>query len=882
MPDPIEPTDTVAKSPDQNASVANSADETSPHAGSASPKFGPPAAPGEVGTLGPYRVVKQLGAGGMGAVYLAIDTRLDRKLALKVMLPEFAADRQAKERFLREARAAAKISHDNVVTVFEADEREGVPYIAMQFLQGYPLDDYLRTKGAPALPHIIRIGREAAAGLSAAHALGLVHRDIKPANLWLEAPNGRVKVLDFGLAKPIGSDTELTKSGAVVGTPSFMSPEQARGQKVDHRTDIFSLGAVLYRLCTGQNPFHGPNVMAVLMALGSDDPTPVRELNPNVPESLAQLIHQLLAKKPEQRPQTAAEVAKRLRAVLEQLLNPGAPASTASGSVPAVSAPDVSGSQPVVVHAIPHQPPLVAPMSVTAQPESVFANLTDENENEDATREEEYDEAPAPAPKRAGGKVGLIVGVAALVLALIAAAVIVIKIKNKDGTETEIKVPEGASIEVTKDGKSIVKVDPKGVPNPKPKADPKIIAGKWVSLSPDGVTDWSTHWEAHGAQDWKLQDGELFNSNVNRGWIGTKAEYTDFEIELEYKFGTKGNSGIFLRAWAEGEQTGGQFVEVQLIDDDAYRTTGRNCTGAIFNGVEPNPRPVSKLKEWNTARVTVVGKHVTVTINGVKCVEGAVGFSREKGVIGLQQLDSAVYFRNVRVRDLTAVAGGAFPPLDPAWVEKVRALKPDDQAKEVAAELKRRNPDFDPATLDHRVTDGILTHLTVPTDRVKDLTPVRVFPTLRMLEAVPAHPTESGRLSSLEPLRGATIEILNVSRNRITDLSPLAGMKLDTLTASSQPVEDLTPLRGSPLKNLFLGNTPVASLAPLEGLPLVKLQFGSTKVTDLKPILGMPLKDVQVPGAIRDQWPALRAVKTLETINGKPATEFWKEYDAKK
>ena len=119
----------------------------------------------------------------MGAVYLAVDTRLDRKLALKVMLPEFAADRDAKERFLREAKAAAKISHDNVVIVHEADERDGVPYIAMQFLQGYPLDQYLKDKGAPALPHVIRIARETALGLAGAHALGLVHRDIKPANL---------------------------------------------------------------------------------------------------------------------------------------------------------------------------------------------------------------------------------------------------------------------------------------------------------------------------------------------------------------------------------------------------------------------------------------------------------------------------------------------------------------------------------------------------------------------------------------------------------------------------------------------------------------------------------------------------------------------------
>ena len=281
--------------------------------------FGAPAVPGEVGTLGPYRLIRELGKGGMGAVYAALDTRLDRRLALKVMLPEFAADRAAKERFIREAKAVAKIAHDNVVTIYEADERDGVPYIAMQYLEGYPLDEFLKSKGALTVQQVVRIATETASGLAAAHALGLVHRDIKPANLWLEAPHGRVKVLDFGLAKPVDTEVELTKSGAVVGTPAYMSPEQARGERVDARSDLFSLGSVLYKLCTGAMPFTGPTTMAVLMALGTEEPRPVRELNPDVPESLAELVHQLLAKKPVARPQSASELVARLRSVADEL-----------------------------------------------------------------------------------------------------------------------------------------------------------------------------------------------------------------------------------------------------------------------------------------------------------------------------------------------------------------------------------------------------------------------------------------------------------------------------------------------------------------------------------------------------------------------------------
>ena len=320
---PERPTIELSAGGDVNASMVGiHADETLVPTSETKPisdvHFGPPAGAGEVGTLGPYRVLKLLGRGGMGAVYLAMDTRLNRKLAMKVMLPQYAADPVAKERFLREARATAQVAHDNVVTVYEADERDGIAYISMQFLAGSPLDEYLLKKGTPSITQIIRLAREAAAGLAAAHRIGLVHRDVKPANLWLEAPNGRVKVLDFGLAKPVDTDVEVTKSGLIIGTPAYMSPEQARGHKLDPRTDLFSLGAVLYRLCVGKSPFDAPSTMAVLTALAADDPQPIRELNPKVPESLAALIHQMLAKKPEQRPATADEVVRRLRGIAEE------------------------------------------------------------------------------------------------------------------------------------------------------------------------------------------------------------------------------------------------------------------------------------------------------------------------------------------------------------------------------------------------------------------------------------------------------------------------------------------------------------------------------------------------------------------------------------
>ena len=414
--------------------------------GFAAPGFGPPAQQGEVGTLGPYRIVKELGRGGMGAVYAAVDTRLDRRLALKVMLPRYAADVEAKERFLREARAAAKVSHDNVVTIYEADERDGVAYIAMQFLQGLPLDQYLKKKGNPSLPQVVRIAREAAAGLAAAHRIGLVHRDIKPGNLWLEAPNGRVKVLDFGLAKPLDADVELTKSGAIVGTPAYMAPEQARGLKVDHRVDLFSLGVMLYRLCTGRLPFQGPSTMAVLMALGTEEPTPVRSLSPKMPDRLAELIHQLLAKKPEQRPTSAAEVVKRLREIGEQMGRATAPDLE---NRPATSVP--------------------AAVSVPAS-DNPFADLTTEQKNEsdnpfaevgpariEASRPRSIAvKSEAPPPKKPISRAALAAGF--LLPALLVGIIIIIR--TKDGKQTKLDVPTGTKVTIREEkGEPVVNID---------------------------------------------------------------------------------------------------------------------------------------------------------------------------------------------------------------------------------------------------------------------------------------------------------------------------------------------------------------------------------------------------------------------------------------
>jgi WD40 repeat protein/serine/threonine protein kinase len=287
----------------------------------------PPQAPDELGRLGPYRVLQVLGTGGMGVVFRAEDPQLARPAALKAMLPSLAASASARQRFLREARSAAAIKHDHIVTIYQVGEDRGVPFLAMEFLEGEPLDVRLERVGKLPVADVLRIGREMALGLSAAHKRGLIHRDIKPANVWLETSPGergvstpwcRVKILDFGLARTAGDAGQLTQPGAIVGTPAYMAPEQAQGTGVDARCDLFSLGCVLYRMATGQVPFKGTDMISTLMAVATEDPRPPHELDPELPPALSELIEHLLAKEPAGRPPSAQAVAESLERIARE------------------------------------------------------------------------------------------------------------------------------------------------------------------------------------------------------------------------------------------------------------------------------------------------------------------------------------------------------------------------------------------------------------------------------------------------------------------------------------------------------------------------------------------------------------------------------------
>lgn len=264
--------------------------------------------PEHLGRLGPYEVTSIIGRGGMSIVLKAFDPGLSRVVAIKVLAPQLATSAAARRRFAREARAAAAVSHDHVVPIHAVDSANGFPYLVMPFLPGRSLQDRLDRDGPLEVEEILRIGMQTAAGLAAAHQQGLVHRDIKPANILLEHGVERVKITDFGLARAI-DDASATQSGVVAGTPQYMAPEQTRGGSIDHRADLFSLGSVMYAMATGHSPFRAETTMAVLRRVSDVQPRPIQDINPQIPEWLAAIVAKLHEKEPEDRFQTAAEVA---------------------------------------------------------------------------------------------------------------------------------------------------------------------------------------------------------------------------------------------------------------------------------------------------------------------------------------------------------------------------------------------------------------------------------------------------------------------------------------------------------------------------------------------------------------------------------------------
>jgi serine/threonine-protein kinase len=278
---------------------------------------------GPLTTLGRYRIERELGRGAMGVVYLARDPKINRQLAIKAiaLAAEFSEMELAgaRERFFREAEMAGRLNHPNIVVIYDAGEDQGLAYIVMEYLRGGHLSDY--TPSARLLPTatVLDVAARVADALNFAHRQNVIHRDIKPANIMFDADSNALKITDFGIARL--TDGGSTKTGIVLGTPSFMSPEQLEGRRLDGRSDLFALGVSLYQLTCGQLPFRADSMTALMYKIANDPHTPLSSIRPDLPAAIDGIVNRALAKRPEDRFQTGAEMSAALRAALGALPN---------------------------------------------------------------------------------------------------------------------------------------------------------------------------------------------------------------------------------------------------------------------------------------------------------------------------------------------------------------------------------------------------------------------------------------------------------------------------------------------------------------------------------------------------------------------------------
>ncbi len=622
----------------------------------------PSRASGELGRLGNYRILNLLGRGGMGAVFLAEDVRLQRTVALKVMLPEFACRDDARQRFLREARSAAAIEHDNIVTIFQVDEDQGVPFIAMPLLKGQTLEDRLDAGLPVSVPEMVSMARQVARGLTAAHEHGLNHRDIKPANIWLEgvAPDQfRVKLLDFGLARPCAASEPITQSGVVVGTPAYMAPEQARSEAVDNRGDLFSLGVVLYRLCTGNLPFQGPSTMSVLMALGSYTPPAPHTLNLAIPLDLSLLVMQMLEKDPAQRPASARDVIARLQKIeadsqgVTTNLRPGVRSQPAPASTPRASFRRRS-SLLVAVAA-----------GILALAGGVIYIVTD---NGVVVIDTEDDQVQVSVVQN--GKEIQVLDAASKKTWVVNTGTHTVRLKDAP-SGLEIVLPD--TFQLKRGDKHVVTIRKVKVPvvvgpGP-PKEDPADFTGPfeklpWQALfNGKDLTGWKYHALLPG--DWQVQDGLLVGTG-RKGWLFSERDgYGDFHLRAELKVTANCDSGIFF--WTSFDFKGTnprdlimpRWHEVNIANDSAPYT-GSLSGQDLLARVRAAP---ARVDDWFVLEVIASGKQVVTRVNG-KTVARLVYPQARPGHLALQapiRQKGTIYFRKIEIKVPDRPAAQATP-----------------------------------------------------------------------------------------------------------------------------------------------------------------------------------------------------------------------------
>jgi hypothetical protein len=619
-----------------------------PPAAGGRPPAAAPGLPPELASHPRYRILRELGRGGMGVVYHAEQTLMDRQVAIKVINRALLDHPDALERFGREVRAAAKLSHPNIVLAYDAERAGDLHLLVMEFVEGLNLADVVQRKGPLPVAHACSYVRQAALGLQHAFERGMIHRDIKPHNLML-TPKGQVKILDFGLAKLArerGPQSEVTAQGTYMGTPDYTAPEQASdARSADIRADIYSLGCTLYFLLAGRPPFQEGTDVKTIIAHLEKEPPPLTGLRADVPPDLAAVVARMLAKDPARRYQKPAEVAQALAPFCKR----------ASNLVPvAAPAPPAAAAEAATV-----PPRDTTPLPPVARPAPPLAATAPMRPAAPAP-------APAPAPRRWGCV--LLVGLVLFILVLIPLGLVggVLLGLVLTGPESVAVVPS------TEPGPAAAKADEPAAtsrterddtrpPATTEKAPPAGIAippvggggsgGGFVSLfNGKDLTGWKVYPEGTG--QWKVENGALVSSGPPSHLFTERGDFHNFHLRLEALINVGGDSGVFFRSeFGPGVPEG---YEAQIDVTPRVRIK----TGSLYLPGVPEVlvgKQLHRPNEWFTQEVIAEGNHIIIKVNDQTTVDWRdPKNSYARGHFALQQEHpgTVVKFRKIEVLEL--------------------------------------------------------------------------------------------------------------------------------------------------------------------------------------------------------------------------------------
>jgi serine/threonine protein kinase len=566
--------------------------------------------------LGQYQILELAGKGGMAAVYKAHQPSLNRYVALKVLPAYLAQDEQFVVRFRQEALAAAALRHPNIMVIYDVGQDQNLHYIAAEYLEGSTLAQVLEQQRGPLpLPRTVSIINQLASALDFAHQRGLVHRDVKPSNAFV-GPGDHVTLMDFGIVKALTGGMQMTRTGSAIGTPEYMSPEQAEGRPVDQRSDIYSLGVVLYQVLTGRVPFEAKSPTQILLAHVTQPPTPPTQINPAIPRAVEAVVLRALAKRPEERWTTAGEMAQ---ALARAASGPSAPAYVAPTVVPGRSSPMPP-------------PPSYTPQPSTPPPPPPLA------------ASQPYTPPPPPAAPKSGRAVNWLLwgglGAAALAFACIVGFVICNATGSPGGKETATPTALPlARATPTATAPALVRATPtatRGRPTPTSSVG-ILFSDDFASMSQSESNGWV--FESGDNVDWSWSANALSAYVHKKNWIGWNTpdgEYDDFGAEIEAQPSSSGyiEYGIIFRISGETD-TRSYYIFGVTSEGDYFLQKKVDGKWADDDPVSTTSSPVIKKGQAkNRLGVRAEGAQISLYINGTR-VETVDDDSTGSGTLGV-------------------------------------------------------------------------------------------------------------------------------------------------------------------------------------------------------------------------------------------------------